>query len=290
MQEDVDQFDVVLNADQSGIQKELYTARTLSFTGERTTIRTAQSVSSTTHSYTIMPTISMNGRIGKKLFVVLGEPGGVFPGNFDYKPTFLDLYCHTSHMMTKELMKTWFKNNIATEEWPEKVLLIVDSWPSWKDHAAMQALVPQGKLIEVRNIPGGATSLIQPLDVSFNHYFKVFIRKIDGHVMANRLEFKLAQRNNILQILEVVYNQFQHPLYQDFIRYAWHSSFFVDEKPEYQTPVEYCFPSDRVQSCHQEDCDHFSFIRCTYCEYYYCFDHFVENLHLHNPENEELIE
>jgi hypothetical protein len=53
----------VYNSDQSGFQLEVHSGRTLAIERERQVECLVQSVASTTHSYTIQPTISGNGRL-----------------------------------------------------------------------------------------------------------------------------------------------------------------------------------------------------------------------------------
>ena len=54
--------DEIYNADQSGIAYELHTARTLSHQGEKDTVGLIKNTNARTHSYTIMPYISMAGK------------------------------------------------------------------------------------------------------------------------------------------------------------------------------------------------------------------------------------
>ena len=53
----------VYNSDQSGFQFELHSGRTLTFEGEKQVQCLVQSVRSTTHSYTIQPLLSGDGRL-----------------------------------------------------------------------------------------------------------------------------------------------------------------------------------------------------------------------------------
>lgn len=64
------------NADQSGFQLEMHSGRTLAVEGEKQIQCLVQSVSSMTHSYTIQPTISADGKLLSPLFLVLKEPTG----------------------------------------------------------------------------------------------------------------------------------------------------------------------------------------------------------------------
>lgn len=68
----------VYNSDQSGFQLEIHSGRTLAVEGESQIQCLVQSVGSTTHSYTIQPTISGDGRLLSPLFIVLKEKSGEF--------------------------------------------------------------------------------------------------------------------------------------------------------------------------------------------------------------------
>lgn len=68
----------IYNSDQSGFQLEMHSGRTLAIEGEKQVQCLVQSVSATTHSYTIQPTISADGRLLSPLFLVLKEPTGKF--------------------------------------------------------------------------------------------------------------------------------------------------------------------------------------------------------------------
>ncbi|EFN73371.1 hypothetical protein EAG_00356, partial [Camponotus floridanus] len=68
----------VYNADESGFNLEIHSGRTLAFRGKKTIDATAQSISSMTHSYTILPTISASGQLLSPLFLILKEVNGEF--------------------------------------------------------------------------------------------------------------------------------------------------------------------------------------------------------------------
>ncbi|EFO91191.1 hypothetical protein CRE_03411 [Caenorhabditis remanei] len=69
----------VLNADQTGIQKELYGSRAHAFKGAKNVERLVQAKSSLTHSFTFLPMLFMNGTLGPKAYVKLAEPTGRIP-------------------------------------------------------------------------------------------------------------------------------------------------------------------------------------------------------------------
>ena len=66
------------NSDQSGFQLEMHSGRTLAVEGEKQVQCLVQSISATTHSYTIQPLISATGQLLSPLFLVLKEPSGKF--------------------------------------------------------------------------------------------------------------------------------------------------------------------------------------------------------------------
>lgn len=68
--------DMIMNIDQSGYQYEYFSERTLSFKGEHATPIAIRSMSRTTHSYTIQPTLSLSGKLQSPLFLCTQEPGG----------------------------------------------------------------------------------------------------------------------------------------------------------------------------------------------------------------------
>jgi hypothetical protein len=272
----------VVNADQSGILKELYTSRTLARTGCKNVECVVQNVSATTHSYTVLPVIYADGRLGRKLYVVLQEANGRFPIQGHYTASNLAIDCHTSHIMTKALMLKWLETCVLTADMPDKMLLIVDSWNSFKDHAAIQNVKPPGKTLEIRNIPPGATSMIQPLDVYFFIVFKGYIKRFTGYVSSNELDLRLSKRDTILKMLSLVYNQFCAPRFRPFLQYSWYSCKYVDaHPPPFQTPTEFCFSPNAVQECDVEECNGTSFIKCAICEKCLCFGHFFTENHFH---------
>lgn len=80
----------ILNTDQSGFQLMLHWQRTLEICESKTVQGFAQSISTTTHSYTICPIFSMDGTLFGPMLIVLQEPKGIFPqkGHFQVLAAF----------------------------------------------------------------------------------------------------------------------------------------------------------------------------------------------------------
>jgi len=68
----------IINTDQSGFNLEIPPTRTLSHTGEKTTIAAVNSVNSTTHSYTVQYSSTKAGTLLPKVFICLKEAKKVF--------------------------------------------------------------------------------------------------------------------------------------------------------------------------------------------------------------------
>jgi hypothetical protein len=85
-----------------------------------------------------MPTISASGKLKSPLFIVLQEKSGKFPETVPiFQAPNLHPVAHTSHIMTKELMKEWFRR-VFFPNAPSDSLLLVDSWGCWKDMEAIK--------------------------------------------------------------------------------------------------------------------------------------------------------
>ncbi|GMS90929.1 hypothetical protein PENTCL1PPCAC_13104, partial [Pristionchus entomophagus] len=231
-------FNTICNADQSGFLKELHSKRSLAPIGQKTVIRIVQSTASLTHSYTVMPLVFTDGSMGDYLFVVLQEPGGHF------------LQC------------------VFTPSTPSSDLLILlDSWTSFRDKSAIDSSLPPGKLLNTRQIPAGATGICQPLDT---------------HAFKNYPEFVAFQRDNILKLISLSFRILRAPQFQPMIQYAWFAAGYLDSPPpsRFRTPVEYCFPRTvHSKSCHSVGCPSMSFILCPLCDHTYCFKCYVVDYH-----------
>ncbi|XP_076288088.1 uncharacterized protein LOC143212802 [Lasioglossum baleicum] len=120
----------IFNSDQSGFQLELHSGRTLSHKGEKETGALVQSISSTTHSYTIQPTISADGQLLSTLYIVLKEVKGQL-GPRVRRSVFTAPNVHieasTSGKLTKGLFRTWL-TEVFLPSAPENSVLLLDSW------------------------------------------------------------------------------------------------------------------------------------------------------------------
>ena len=100
----------VLNTDQIGIELEMHSDRTLSHVGKKETLASVKYLYSKTHSYTVQPMISMEGKFVGPLFLCLKEPSGKLSDNFKknlFQAKNVVVPCSTSGKLTESLVKYW---------------------------------------------------------------------------------------------------------------------------------------------------------------------------------------
>ncbi|EGT55375.1 hypothetical protein CAEBREN_20315 [Caenorhabditis brenneri] len=267
---------MIFNSDQTGIQKELYSARSLAWLGEKVVERLVQAKSSLTHSFTFLPMIFMDGTLGPKAYMVLSEPTGHFPPS---KPIpnvkNLVVRCGKSHIMTKELMRDWLRTCVFDPSVSKRLYMLVDSWPSFKDHRAIKECAPPGYDVTIRNIPPHCTSLIQPLDLYWNGPWKNLLRKFTSYVLNFHPDFLIAQRNNEIMMISLLYHQISAHYFQPFLQYCWKKAGYTDVSSPFLTPTQFCFGEVKNEDCKKRGCTSLAFIKCARCGDCLCFDHFI---------------
>lgn len=253
------------NTDQSGFEREMRSKRALSFVGGNHTQTVAQSVSALSHSYTIMPTISMDGSLLPKLFIVLQEPKGFF-GPVVSKRMFqaenIIVTTTKSGKMGKKELKQWFKEAFFPFV-SENFALLLDSWTTYNVRTCIED-IPPGKTIELLQIPPGTTGKIQPLDKFFFRQWKAMYRRLSENIVSHKsISAKVSDRDTILQLQSFIHFQFSSPRFQNMIKYSWFATRYITERPpEFVVPVKYCLETVKNQC--EEECDNEVFIRCAW--------------------------
>ena len=273
--------DNIFNTDQSGLQLELFSNRTLSFEGEHLTLGKVQSINNTTHSYTIQPVISMSGRQIGPLFLCLKETSGHLSDNIKknlFHASNVVVTCSKSGKLTSSLVQYWIDNVLKPTIGNQKCLLLSDYWGGQRD----ETLYADLKYLKRLEIPKKTTAMIQPCDVYYNRQYKYFVRKMYHHVRLYDLDIQLAQRNNIIKLNSLVYNQLSSPKFYSMIQYAWYQSgYSTINSGAFENVKETCFSFDN-NHCRLQGCtDPTPFIKCAYCDDILCLEHFFEKYHLH---------
>ena len=129
----------VCNCDQSRFDKELHSHRTHAFRGQHHVTVEVGSISATTHSYMVMPIISMAGIVSKRLYLKSQEPKGQWPQIKTPKfPPNIVAYPGTTAMMTNEDLEIFLEQLFIKQVINfglKKCLLMCDSWSSNKNDA-----------------------------------------------------------------------------------------------------------------------------------------------------------
>ncbi|XGW15956.1 hypothetical protein V3C99_001427 [Haemonchus contortus] len=162
-------------------------------------MRVVQSVSSLTHSFTAMPVIYADGRLGEKPLVILPEKKGVFPQMGHWQAPNLLVLAGKTHIMTKSQVPAFVKECVVGPSSPPLTVLLVDSWAGFADHTNVLSEVPEDKEPRLMTIPPGATALCQPLNVYFFRLFKRYIGRLHDHVVHNHPDFTFT-KDNVLKV------------------------------------------------------------------------------------------
>ena len=161
------------------------------------------SATGTTHSYTVLPMLRLDGYLHPKLYVVFSEPTGSFPTNPPpCNPDNLVLRAAKGHIMGKDLMADFFKSVAFTGDVADEVLFMVDSWPCWRNKEVINSVRPAHKNLETIIIPPGATGKIQPLDIGIFRQFKKMMKIITEYAQRKCPDFKPHQRDSIIKVLQ----------------------------------------------------------------------------------------
>ncbi|KAK0420942.1 hypothetical protein QR680_014981 [Steinernema hermaphroditum] len=229
--------DKVYNTDQSGIQMELRSGRTLTFMGVKQVEVTCQRENALTHSVTIQPAISASGTLQLPMLVCFGERNP--PQCFDAQlQPYQNLKCchSTSGNMSSILFEEWVRN-VYLPAAGEGSVLIIDSWSGYA-----KAKETFEREIEFSTIPAKATSLVQPLDLFFNRQFKSFYRRLTELMLRQNPNFIVSQREHIAKLLNVTVSQFSAERFRPMLRFAWFSAGLLPNKPpRFEVPEKFCF-------------------------------------------------
>ena len=168
----------ILNMDQTPVYFSMNSKKTLDLIGKKTIhIRTS---TNDTKRVTVAVTIAADGTVLPSYLVFKGKPGGrietkefgTYPNGHFYK-------CQEAAWMDEEVMIAWVKEVLApyVATAPDHVvpILILDMYRCHMMSSVVQMIQELG--VEVQHIPGGCTSLCQPVDVGFNKPFKDRMRR-----------------------------------------------------------------------------------------------------------------
>lgn len=265
----------VYNSDQSGFNLETHCGRTLAIKGTLKVECLAQSLNSLTHSYTIQPFISADGKLHSPLLIVLQETNGQFGPLVTkniYKAKNISVYPSNSGKLTSLIATRWFENDFLSVAGKSSSLLL-DSW-SGQTEKVFDNTNKGDKTVKIETIPAGTTGTRQPLDVYGFRPWKNYIKAFSDMVLLYDLDINLHLRNNILKLQSLTHNQFSSPRFVNLFKYAWWKSGYLSDKPvKCLTPVQYCFQNTDTK-CALQFCNQFTVIKCAWCSKNLCIQHF----------------
>ncbi|GMT28615.1 hypothetical protein PFISCL1PPCAC_19912, partial [Pristionchus fissidentatus] len=268
----------IWNCDQSGLVKEAVGKRTLARKGEKKVEVICQSKSATTSSITLLPIIGSDGYLKPKQFIQLGEPKGELPQKGCFSDSTMEIAVGKSHIMGKETAKQFYKKVLFDGFTPPKLLLLLDSWPCFLNHAEIRSAAPPNCLLFILNIPPGGTSLCQPADLSFNHQLTGIQKRLKGVIMARQLDYKVSQRNKLLKFVAQLHFCMGADRFKPFIQYGFYKGgFIIDRPPRFVSPKEFIFGKGSMPPC--SICSSRGCSICPRCEKTFCVHCFWVNLH-----------
>ena len=169
------------------------------------------SMNAISHSYTIQPIITMNGDLLPKMLICLQELTGEFgPRVSNDLPNYPNIIikCSKSGKLTKELV-IQFNRELIKPLFNTEFIYIADSWSGQTDQEIYENIFE--RKCKFISIPPHCTSLIQPLDVYFFRFWKLFAKRMYNENILYSWKIDMKQRNNIIKIHAMIHNQFSSP-------------------------------------------------------------------------------
>ena len=122
---------------------------------------------------------------------------------------------------------------------------------------------------------------MQPLDLAVFHPWKDIVKRFDEHyLLYNDETTSIYQRNNILKLHSLIFNQFQHDAFKPTFLYGWRkANFYQVPKVPFKSLRELLFDL-RDDPC--LTCTRHPLIRCIHCNNVYCFFCFFVDYHFCN--------
>lgn len=272
----------VFNADQTGLNYEISTQRTLEIKNTKHVHSIVKRNFGTTHSYTLQIYMNQSGSLGKTLYLILREPNGI--GNLmkrrikevtDICKNVKVVGSSSGHINDK-LLSEWmdlFKGENQINDNSEFNLLL------WDDFTLQRSKKYQIEdHFQTETLPPDTTKYCQPLDTRFNLQYKKLYRRL-----YNDLKF-LTDMNKywIIKLNSIVYNQLSNEIFSDLVKYSWKVAGYenegLDECIGFRNVVSACFTD--LDKC--ANCENQSVLKCCYCKKELCFDHLIlKEVHLH---------
>ncbi len=213
----------IINMDQTPVYFSMTPATTLEIVG-RKTVHVRKSTTDTKRA-TVAVAITASGIILPSVVVFKGQPNGRIAK--EEIPTFTTDHfyaCQKNAWMDERVMKQWV--NVVLKPYVETApdhiipLLILDSYRCHMMSSVVQCIQELG--VEVQHIPGGCTSLCQPVDVGFNKPFKTCIRRTwESWMIFEGMVHGTTSTPTRLEVTGWIANAFRQLKDTEMVKNAW---------------------------------------------------------------------
>ncbi|CAF2909990.1 unnamed protein product [Rotaria sp. Silwood2] len=272
----------ILNTDHCSFQQKYVSPRTLSFTGERTTEVAVRKKHKITHSYTVQPITSADGRLLDKFLLILQEKENQFGKRVQtdlYVPSNVVVQASKSGKSSGEKHRI-FLNEVLRPSVGRKFLLFLDCWKTQTDLKKFRAVFPNQNS-QLLVFPEGSTGHIQPQDLSLFRSWRFFHKKIEHYTHINRTELVMKDRQYFINMHCVIHNQLSAPQFKNLINSGFVQAKIVNETiSEIEKPKDICFKFYELY-CSIDNCGQRTLLKCAWCNKHLCYYHLIEDIHFH---------
>lgn len=172
-----------------------------------------------------------------------------------------------------------------------RVMLLTDAWSGQTNtRIGLETRIHGARPLR---IPPHTTDILQPLDVGFFRQLKIFLRRITEEALVQDRVNEISSREGAINLLSIIYNQFQSPAYNDLWRYAWRHTdphFSTDElsanPPANVNSIQFGF--DPNHECHVENCTEEVVVRSSYDGAPFCLTHFLQRHSVVDTINDDM--
>jgi len=280
----------IINTDQTGCEYRVNVARTYTHTNEKTVELFMGDLNKITHSYTAQYALTQSGILLNKVFVCLQEPGDKFGERVQIEVDKLlqlcknvVVVCSKSGKLTSYLYDQFLKTILKPYVGNNPFLLIVDSWGGQKNINMYNANFINDEnrpTCNLQFIPPKCTPICQPCDVYFFRQVKIIIKRIQNcpDILIDGEKKELNSRYDAIRIQSLTHYLLCAPKFKNMIQFAWYASKLAKERDIFYNVNQLCFPVN----VHNYKCwcqKNYSFIKCSWCAFYLCFQCFYVNFH-----------
>lgn len=159
---------------------------------------------------------------------------------------------------------------------PNNCLLLMDSFTGQTDDLLYEN--KSNKTLVRKTIPPRTTGVLQPLDVGVFRYCKSFCKRITNYIILNKINIKLKDREFIIKMWSLIYNQFSSDIFTEFFKNSFNCLNINNDNIEVNNVYNSLFKIKNIK-CNQ--CNNNTFICCSYCKCNLCFNHFIVEYHYH---------